>query len=63
MIAICFRVLQFVAGPNEHTFYACPEHKHYLEGEADVDLFFSTSGDLLEEVNPEDEFRCDFCEP
>lgn len=61
MVAICKRVMQFTAGPNEHEFHACAEHRPQLEA-GDVDLFFATANEPVREVDPEDEMSCWFCQ-
>lgn len=58
--AICSRVMQFEAGPNQTTFYACAEHRAKLE-KGDVLCFFAYVRDQVQDVKPEDEIPCDFC--
>ncbi len=64
-IAICSRVLQFRAGPDHKTFYACEAHQHILTAgdisSFDVPLFFATEQEPVQPVDPEDEYPCDFC--
>jgi hypothetical protein len=60
--AIWKRVLQFRAGPESHTFYACDAHRPELErGDLHSGLFFGRPADAVEAVDPEDEIACDLC--
>lgn len=59
--AVCSRTLQFRAGPNEHRFYACEEHRADLTAGDFDGLFFGRESDALLPVDPEDEIHCDYC--
>lgn len=60
-IAVCSRVLQFRAGPNESRFYACEQHRADLE-RGDYDgLFFGVVSDEMRPEDPDDEQPCDYC--
>lgn len=59
-IAVCSRRLQFESGPQQHTFYACREHKRILEL-GNVICFFALNSELIVGVSPDDEVGCDFC--
>lgn len=59
--ATCSRVLQFRAGPNDHTFYACEEHRPRLEDGTYDGNFFGDPADVIEPVDPDDELHCDYC--
>jgi hypothetical protein len=63
-LAVCKRLLHFEAGPEDHTFYACEEHRRHLGPPADVTCFFGTAAHLVEELNEDekaDGTECDFC--
>lgn len=59
--ATCSRTLQFRAGPNEYTFYACEDHRHVLVNGTVNDLFFATADEPVQEEDPEDEIECYVC--
>ena len=60
--AIRARRLQFEAGPEKHTFYACVEHRDKLGiGTTSVMCFFATSDELPYDIDEEEEISCDFC--
>lgn len=50
----------FRAGPENHTFYACEEHRAELE-RGDVSLFFLLKDEEPQPVDPEFEEQCYFC--
>ena len=58
--AIAKRKMQFCAGPQHHTFYACPEHKRDLE-RGDVSCFLILKSQPVLDVDPDDEEDCWFC--
>lgn len=59
-LAVRSRVLQFSAGPNEHTFFACERHLPQLLA-GDMQLFFGRSFDVSAPVDEADEIACDWC--
>jgi hypothetical protein len=57
------RVLQFEAGPNEHTFYACVDHKLGLTDHNEMpNCFFGLDKDKIDFVDEDDEIDCWFCQ-
>lgn len=58
--AVCSRKLQFEAGPEQHEFFACEEHKPDLEA-GKVTCFFAVKAHPLKTVDPTDEISCDLC--
>lgn len=58
--AIVSRRMQFTAGPQTHTFYACEEHREALD-RGDVSCFLRIRGVEVIAEDPEDELACDFC--
>lgn len=58
--AYCARRLEFRAGPESHTFYACVEHKPILDA-GDVSCFFADARHQTYAVDPDDEIECDLC--
>lgn len=58
--AVCSRKLQFEAGPEQTTFYACTEHRPKLE-RGEVMCFFPVARHQIQEVDPNDEIECDYC--
>lgn len=58
--AVCSRILEFRAGPQNYEFHACQEHRKKLE-DGTVDLFFPTEDNPVLEVNVDQEIDCDFC--
>lgn len=58
--AIAKREMQFCAGPEHYTFYACAEHRPQLE-RGEMQLFFTLAGKPVEPVAPDDEVACDMC--
>jgi hypothetical protein len=59
-LAVCARVLQFTAGPNEYLFHACAEHRPVLEAGSAM-CFFATDAEPMRDVDTDDEAECDFC--
>ena len=59
-VAIAKREMQFCAGPEHHTFYACHEHRADLE-RGDVMCFLILRTKPVEAVDPEDDIDCDLC--
>lgn len=59
--ALWTRLLQFRAGPNEHEFDACDEHKPDLERGDVSGLFFGRPTDVVAPVDPDDGRDCYFC--
>lgn len=56
------RVLQFRAGPNEHTFYACEQHKADLERGDYNGVFFPTTDESIQPLGSDDQEQvCDYC--
>lgn len=58
--AIASRKMQFEAGPQQHVFYACAEHRSVLES-GDVTCFFAYDAEQVQPVDEEMEVDCDFC--
>ena len=56
------RLLGFEAGPQNHTFYACEEHRGELE-RGDVMCFFALKNHPVETLSEDeqDSFDCDLC--
>lgn len=52
------RKLEFRSGPENHTFYACQEHKYLLDS-GDVSCFFAVESQPTEPNH--DGIECDFC--
>lgn len=52
--------MQFEAGPETHTFYACAAHREKLE-RGDVMCFLKIRNKAVETVDFNDEIGCDFC--
>lgn len=59
-VAIAKREMQFCAGPEHHTFYACAEHAPDLEA-GQVSCFLILCNRHVEPVDLDDEFECWFC--
>lgn len=61
-LALWSRKLQFRAGPNAHTFFACEEGKAALErGDVGSGLFFTTADEPVRPVDPDEDIQCDCC--
>ena len=64
--ALVKRTLQFRAGPQTHTFYACWEHAHKLEGDTDVSNFMPAKHQDVVGVSADERddagVWCEFCE-
>lgn len=60
--AVANREMQFTAGPQKHTFYACAIHRPELV-EGYNGLFYPPPppGTPSYPVDPEDEVECDYC--
>ena len=58
--AVASRRLQFEAGPEQHTFYACREHRRILDS-GDVSCFFAYEKESVKDEDEETEIECDFC--
>ena len=62
MVAVAARQMQFVAGPQSHTFHVCAEHlpdlyrSWYANG-----LFYTIERWTVTVVDPADEIECDSC--
>ncbi len=52
------RLMQFCAGPQRETFYACEEHRGSLD---DVMTFLPIDGEPIVTATPFEEHPCDFC--
>lgn len=62
MSAIACRQMQFVAGPQAHTFYACPEHRPELDRTWIAnELFYAVKDWPVEAVDADEDYACDFC--
>lgn len=59
-VAITSRRMQFCAGPEKHTFYACRECLPDLEA-GDVQLFLRLPNEPVQPVSEDEEIRCDLC--
>ena len=58
------RRMQFCAGPEQHTFYACHNSEcrtALLRGDVGSSCFFVIVGEPMMPVDPEDDIRCDVC--
>ena len=61
-VAVAARQMQFCAGPQSHTFYACAEHlpdlyrSWYANG-----LFYTVEQWKVTVADPDDEIACDSC--
>lgn len=61
IFATCSRKMGFRAGPQDHTFYACDEHRKQLD-DGDVMNFFVLVTEPVKELPADDdETECDFC--
>lgn len=61
-LSIAKRRLQFIAGPERTTFYACTMCKPLLEKIGhEVHCHYPISQEPLEDVDLEDEIECDLC--
>lgn len=58
--AIVSRQLQFCAGPEHHTFYACEAHRAALD-RGEVSCFLPLDREGTRALAYEDEYECDFC--
>jgi len=58
--AIASRRMQFCAGPETHTFYACEEHTPDLE-KGDVSCFLILRNEPVVPVSVDDDIDCDLC--
>ena len=61
-VVVAARTLGFCAGPQDHTFYACAEHRPTLE-KGDVSCFLQLKNQPMRDVT-EDEaetYDCYFC--
>lgn len=61
MYAIGSLKMQFCAGPEKHTFYACEDHINELEAGKASSCFLSIKNEIVMWVNTEDEILCDLC--
>lgn len=59
--AVCSRVLQFRAGPNESRFYACAAHRADLARGDYGGLFFGLLKDEMRDEDTDDDLTCDYC--
>lgn len=62
--AIASRRMQFRAGPQDYTFYACADCLPALErGEAGSGNFFTTADEPVKpvQVHPDEQIECDLC--
>lgn len=56
------RTMQFCAGPQSHTFYACTEHRAQLGAAWFVnELFYTLPQWPVLDVSEDDEIPCDVC--
>lgn len=60
MTARASRRMQFCAGPQTHTFYACADHAADLAGGA-VSCFLVMTNEPVRRVDPAEEITCDLC--
>lgn len=60
--AVAARQMQFVAGPQSHTFYACSRHlSDLLKPWYANDLFYTTERWTVLVIDPGAEIPCDSC--
>lgn len=55
------RVMQFCAGPERHTFYACEQHRAALD-KGDVSCFLVLRNESVRAVEGETDEVCYFCQ-
>lgn len=59
--AVASLKMQFCAGPETHTFYACPSHVPALAAGDASSCFLLFKDELVKKVDPWDEIECDLC--